>query len=109
MVTRLLGTLLAIARTRAELAAAALELERARIARMLLCVAVALLLLQLAAALAVGWLLLVCAPADRPAVLGALVLATLAAAAVAIWKWTQLARARRAWGLMTPPPARSAR
>ena len=109
MVTRLLGTLLAIARTRVELAAAALELERARLARMLLCAALALVLLQLAVAFGVGWLLLVCAPADRPAVLGILALLVLAAGLVALWRWVRLSRTRPAWALRTPLPARSDR
>ena len=90
-----------------ELAVAALELERTRLAHLLLCAAVALALLQLAAALAVGWLLLVCAPADRPAVLGGLTLAVLAAAAAVVWRWARLARAPRPWSLRTRPPARS--
>jgi uncharacterized membrane protein YqjE len=109
VVSRLLVTLLAIARTRVELAAAAIELERARLARMLLCAALALVLLQLAVAFGVGWLLLVCAPSDRPAVLGILALLVLAAGLVALRKWVWLARRRPAWALRTPPPARSDR
>jgi uncharacterized membrane protein YqjE len=91
---QLLASLIALGRTRLELAAVEIEEERLRLARLMIGAVVALFLLFVAVLLLAAWVVMLFAPADRMAVLGGLGVVFLGAAALAGWRWQRLARNR---------------
>ena len=91
---QVLGSLIDIGRTRLELVTVELEEERLVLARLWIAAAFTLFLLFVGLVLAVGGIVLLCAPADRPAALGSLSALFLVAALAAAWQWRRL-RLRR--------------
>jgi len=88
---RLLASALAIGRTRLELATIELEAERLHLAHLLIAASITLFLLFLGLLLAAGWIVAVCAPADRPLALALLTALFLGAAAAGAWHWRRVA------------------
>jgi len=94
--SHVLATLVDIGRSRLELVTVELEEERLRLARLWIAATCTLFLAFVTVVMLAGWIVLLCEPAQRAAVLGVITAAFGAAATAAAWRWRQLGECRPA-------------